>query len=170
MLPPPPLSAWETLKPREDPWPKCFNPLPSQEMGQDFSVLCERGNHSTVKQQGVRHNGRSRDPQPRLRHLLCSFFSPEARCSARQHGNRAPGGDPPALALSSRKALQVGKALCSHSPSAVQRTRGSRQTGETPVAFTSPSPHGDVQPPDAVGWVRSHETSGAHSNNKHLLE
>lgn len=103
-----------------------------------------------------------------ISYVLSSALKPDAQQDSM--GIRAPGGDPPALALSSRKALQVGKALCSHSPSAVQRTQGSGQSGETPVAFTSPSPHGDVQPPDAVGWVRSYETSGAHSNNKHLLE
>lgn len=66
MLPPLPLSAWENLKPRKDPYPKFFNPVPSQESGQHLPVLCERGNHSTVKQQGVRQNGRSKDPQPSL--------------------------------------------------------------------------------------------------------
>lgn len=66
MLPPLPLSAWENLKPRKDPYPKFFNPVPSQESGQHLPVLCERGNHSTVNQQGVRQNGRSKDPQPSL--------------------------------------------------------------------------------------------------------
>lgn len=36
MLPPLPLSAWENLKPREDPHPKFFNPVPSQERGRIF--------------------------------------------------------------------------------------------------------------------------------------
>lgn len=94
MLPPLPLSAWEDLKPREDLYSKFFYSVPRQERGQDLPVLCDRGNNSTVKQQGVRHNGRSRDPQPGLQHLLCSFFSPAARCSARQHGKRALCWDP----------------------------------------------------------------------------
>lgn len=65
--PSPPLSAWGNLKPREDPHPKFFNTLPSQETGAgSFHPLCRRGNHSTVRQQDVRHDGRSRDRRPGL--------------------------------------------------------------------------------------------------------
>jgi len=71
-------------------------------------------------------------------HLLRSFFRPEARRSAGQHGNGAPGWDPPASALSTGKALQVGKPPHSHSPSALQRTRGSGRAGEAPAALTCP--------------------------------
>lgn len=47
MLPPLPLSAWEDVKPREDPYPKFFNPLPRQERGR--SVLSSVKEETTVQ-------------------------------------------------------------------------------------------------------------------------
>lgn len=50
---------------------------------------------------------------------------------------------------------------------------GSGRAGEAPAALTCPGAWGSAQAPNAAGergWVRSHETSGARSKNKRLLE
>lgn len=110
-LPAPLPSASGNLKPREDPCPKFFNTLPSQEDGAgSFYPLCQRENHSTVRQRNGRHVSRSRDPQPGLPARLMLCLQPQCQTLGRTVWEWSSRLGSPSLSLKRWKGSACGEA------------------------------------------------------------